>query len=135
GAPLLHDEFAYTINQLPEGPRTAEHVAKVVAPPPPRESADEGWLRLTYGDALDAWKESQAAGATHSGWHEVDAELDPQHPETFLEREGNSALVNDGPWPASGSLHSRARFGDCKVHVAFMLPQGGRFTVLLRPGE
>ncbi len=120
GAALLHDEFAYTINQLPEGPPTSEHVAKAVAPPPPRESADEGWLRLTYGDALDAW--------TGTGWREVDAELDPEHPGAFLVREGNSALVNAGAGPA-GDLVSKAAFGDCKVHVEFMLPEGGASSV------
>jgi glucose/arabinose dehydrogenase len=76
GTPLLHDEFAYTINQLPEGPLTTEHVAKRAEPPPPRETADDGWLRLSYGDALDAWESV--------GWSLVDAELDPGQPGSFL---------------------------------------------------
>jgi len=116
GAPLLHDEFAYTVNQLPQGPPTTEHVAKAVAPPPPRESTWEGWLRLGWGDGLDAWRTE--------GWREVDAEPDPQHPDTFLMTPGNGALVNAGAGPA-GDLVSRYAFGDGKYHVEFMLPEGG----------
>ena len=52
GEPLLHPEFSYTINQLPEGPPTRQHVAKAVAPPPARDVRDEGLLRLTYGLSL-----------------------------------------------------------------------------------
>ncbi|MHC5210283.1 MAG: family 16 glycoside hydrolase [Planctomycetota bacterium] len=120
GTPLLHDEFAYTINQLPEGPLTTEHVAKRVEPPPPRETADDGWLRLTYGDALDAWESE--------GWSLVHAQLDTEHPETFLVSEGNTALVNVGAGPASDYV-SRYHFGDGKLHVEFMLPEGGRSTL------
>jgi hypothetical protein len=130
GTPLLHDEFAYTINQLPEGPLTTEHVAKRVDPPPPRETADDGWLRLSHGDALDAWEST--------GWSLVDAELDPEQPDTFLVTEGNSALVNVGAAAGAGAdagvgaasdYTSRYQFGDGKLHVEFMLPEGGRSTL------
>jgi hypothetical protein len=95
GEPLLHDEFAYTINQLPEGPLTTEHVAKRVEPPPPRESGTEGWLWLTYGDAFDAWHSA--------GWREVDAMVDPNEPRTFRVKDGVDALVNVGATDAQGS--------------------------------
>jgi len=130
GSPLLHDEFAYTINQLPEGPLTTEHVAKRVAPPPPRESGDEGWLRLTYGDAFDAW--------TASGWREVDAVPDPAAPDRFLTMDGVDALVNEGATDARGApvpptdFVSRYRFGSGRYHLEFMLPEGGRSAVYVQ---
>jgi len=123
GSPLLHDEFAYTINQLPEGPLTTELVAKEAVPPPPRESQDEGWLRLTYGDALDAW--------TSEGWSLVDAQMDPEDPTTFTVSEGNSALVNVGAGSASDFV-GRYPLGSGKVHVEFMLPEGGQTVVYLQ---
>jgi hypothetical protein len=60
GQSLLHDEFHYTLNQLPEGPLATTPIARLVPPPPARESGMEGYLRLTYGDAFDQWK--------HKGW-------------------------------------------------------------------
>ena len=57
GIGLLHDEFAYTINQLPEGELCSERVAKTVAPPDARTVAEEGdgWLTTTWGDPFDNW--------------------------------------------------------------------------------
>src|SRR5262249_18889847 len=68
GTPLLHDEFAYTLNQLPGAPHSSDYIAKLVPPPPARESGDEGWLFLTYTDALGRWNSK--------GWILCDAELD-----------------------------------------------------------
>ncbi|MCB9899042.1 MAG: DUF1080 domain-containing protein [Planctomycetes bacterium] len=122
GSPLLHDEFAYTINQLPEGPLSTADVAKTVPPPPPRTSGAEGWLRLTYFDALDAWEQH--------GWQLVDAELDPEHPRTFMVRDGVNALVDTGP--DASEFTSRYAMGDGRYHVEFMLPEGGRAAVYVQ---
>jgi hypothetical protein len=129
GSPLLHDELAYTVNQLPGAPLSTEHVAKIVPPPPARESGEEGWLRLTYGDATDLW--------TFHGWELVEAELDPADPTRFAVRPGTSHLVNTGPDPSD--YVSEPVFGDAKIHVGFTLPQGrrsalyvqGRYGILL----
>lgn len=115
GAGLLHEEFAYTINQMPEGPKTAVQVAKVVAPPAARESDDEGWLTLTWADPFDAWESS--------GWQLVDIALDPNDPTRFLETPGNGALVNSGT-PLS-DFRSKAEFGDIAFRFSFQLPEGG----------
>ncbi len=134
GAPLLHDEFAYAVNQLPEGPRTAEHIAKVAEPPPPREQFDEGWLRLTYLDALDQW--------TSQGWSLVDAEMDGRNPTQFLATAGAGALINathdvadaprSGPPGAPATdFGSKPAFAGGRFHVEYMLPQGGRTTLWL----
>ncbi len=115
GTPLLHDEFAYTVNQI-SGEPTTEHVAKIVPPPPARESEDEGWLRLTYGDATNLWD--------FRGWELCEAELDRADPTRFQVRPGVSHLVNTGPDPTN--YLSKPVFGDAKIHVDFTLPQGGR---------
>ncbi len=121
GTPLLHDEFAYTVNQFPLGQRTDEPIARLVPPPPARESGDEGWLFLTYTDALAQWEES--------GWLLCDAELDPEDKRRFLTKEGNGAIVNVGP--DATHLVSKPVFGDCKLHLLFQLPEGGNSGVYL----
>jgi len=121
GAPLVHDEFAYTINELPHGPPASGHVVKPVPPPPPRGSGEEGWLRLTWFDALDAWQAE--------GWRLVDAELSPRDPTTFVIHEGVGALVNDGEAPTD--LVGRYPLADGAYHIEFMLPEGGRSAVRL----
>ncbi len=119
GEALLHDEFAYTINQLPEGPLTTEHVAKEATPPPPKASEHEGWLRLSYGDALDAWNAE--------GWALVNAAL-AEDATTFDTEPGNNALVNVDHGPASDYV-SRYAFGDGTVHVEFMLADGAATSI------
>jgi len=123
GTPLLHPEFAYTINQLPGVAPTVRHVSKVVPPPPARESNEEGWLRLTYGDATDRWD--------HRGWELVDAALDPDDPRRLRTKPGVNALTNTADTKPTNFV-SKPLFGDAKVHVEFMLPQGGRTGVLLQ---
>jgi len=119
GAPLLHNEIAYTVNALPSGAR--EHVAKLVPPPPARESGDEGWLFLTWGDALGRWESS--------GWTLCDADLDPADRTRFTTKEGNGALLNVGPSPSP--FVSKQSFGDCKLHLRFQLPEKGNSGVYL----
>ncbi|MFT7669197.1 MAG: glucose/arabinose dehydrogenase [Planctomycetota bacterium] len=116
GTALLHEEFAYTINQLPEGPLAAKQVAKLVPPPPTRESDEAGWLRLTWGDAFDVWESS--------GWELVGAKLDSNNPTQFEVSDGNSALCNtqsDSPSDFVSKMH----FDDVEVRMSFMLPEGG----------
>lgn len=120
GAPLRNDAFAYTINQFPNGPLTDEHVAKRATPPPPRRSADEGWLRLSYGDALDAWRSE--------GWALVNAALSGADPSTFTTEPGNNALVNVNHGTPSDYV-SRYALSDGVVHVEFMLGEGAATSV------
>ena len=115
GAGLLHDEFDYTINQLPEGPLTTKQVAVKVEPPQQKAASEEGWLTLTWQDPFDAWQES--------GWKLVDAALDPANPQQFLETPGNGALVNSAP--GVKDFRSKMEFGDIDFRFNFMLPEGG----------
>lgn len=123
GEPLLHDEFAYTINQLPEGPLSTTPVARVVPPPPARESGAEGWLRLCYGDALALFD----AG----GWKPVEAELDPANDAQFMTKPGDAWLMADA---AAGArdLTCSLPFGDAKIHLEYQLAQGAEVQVLVQ---
>lgn len=133
GAPLLHDEFDYTLNQFPTGPVCETPIARVVPPPAGRESKEEGWLRLCYGDALDQW--------VSQGWTLCDAELDAKDPRKFTTKDGWNALVNTGE--KAGDFTSKPVFGDAQVHSSFMLPEGssgglflqGRYEVMFAPSE
>ncbi|MEO6710365.1 MAG: family 16 glycoside hydrolase, partial [Planctomycetota bacterium] len=128
GERLLHEEFAYTINQLTSGPASTELVAKLVPPPPAKERSSEGMLELTSGDALDSW--------IQTGWHAESKEigLDPgdKHRLAFHgEADANegSVLINDGATPSE--LVSRLEFADIDVHAEFMLPEGGNSGLYL----
>ncbi len=123
GTPLLHSEFSYTVNQLPGVEPTTKHVSKVVPPPPARESNEEGWLRLTYGDATDRW--------VQEGWELVDAALDPDDPTRLMTKPGVNALTNTATERPTNFV-SKPHFGDAKIHVEFMLPKNGRTGVLLQ---
>ncbi len=122
GTPLLHEEFAYTINQLPGGRISRVRVAKTVPPPPARSSGEEGWLRLTYGDALDVWRSE--------GWELCDVELDPAKPTRFKITKGVGALTNTAGDKPSEYV-SKQEFGDVQVRLAFMLPEGGNSGLYL----
>lgn len=115
GAPLLHDEFAYTLNQLPEGPLTTTKIARLVPPPAGRETKDEGWLRLCYRDAFERWNQT--------GWRQCDVDLDLAAPEKLAIWDGKGALVNDGK--DATDFTSKERFGDGVYAAKFFLPAGG----------
>lgn len=121
GLPIVHDEFAYTVTRLPSAPDSPRYVAKLVPPPPARETGDEGWLFLTWGDALGRWNST--------GWQLCEAELDPEDRTRFRTREGNGALVNVGP--DASNLVSKEVFGDCKIHLRFQVPEDGDSGVYL----
>ncbi len=123
GLPLLHTEFAYTINELVDGPLSTETVVKLVPPPPVPESEESGWLRLTWGDALDMWNSS--------GWELVDAELDRDDPTRFATQPGVNALCNTGSAQPSDFV-SKIEHGDAHIRMSFMLPEGGHSGLLLQ---
>ncbi|MEM9802736.1 MAG: family 16 glycoside hydrolase, partial [Planctomycetota bacterium] len=120
GAPLLHPEIAYTVNQLPSGAPTNAYVAKVVPPPPSKGDADAGVLRLSWGDALGQFEAE--------GWELCQATL-AEDRRSFETSEGNGALVNVGP--SATDFVTRGSFGDAHLHVEFMLPEGSRSAIAL----
>jgi glucose/arabinose dehydrogenase len=112
---LMHEEFDYTLRQLPGRGGEPALIAKEVAPPEARAQDDEGWLTLTWADPFDAWDAD--------GWELVDVDLDPDDRRRFLARPGNGALVNTGEG-ASG-FRSKQEYGDIAFRFSFMLPEGG----------
>ncbi|MCY2961893.1 MAG: DUF1080 domain-containing protein [Planctomycetota bacterium] len=120
GEPLLHREFAYTVNELPGGPPCEQLVARVAPPPPARENEDQGWLRMCYGDAFRMWN--------GPGWKLADVDLDVKEPTRLAVREGVGALVNSDAAP----FQSKIEFGDAKIHVEFLLPKDGRAAVRIQ---
>lgn len=122
GAPLLHPEIAYTVNQLPSGAKTNALVSKIVPPPPSKGAQDEGVLHLSWGDALGQFDAPE--------WRLVSATLDSNDPTQFRVTHGNGALVNDVG--GGGPFVSRGEFGDAHVHMDFMLPKGGDSGVYLQ---
>ena len=122
GLPLLHREFAYCINQLPEGPPTRERIVKIVPPPPPKDSDEEGWLRLCWGDAFALWDSA--------GWALRDITLDPSDTSRLVTSDGYFALV-DVAGPEATEFRSKPSFGDGVAHVRFFLPKGGAATLRL----
>ncbi len=121
GAPLLHSEIAYTVNQLPSGAKTNAYVAKVVPPPPSKGQVDAGVLRLSWGDAFGQFEQT--------GWELVEATLNKEDPTTFSTSVGNGALVNSGP--DATAFVTKGSFGDAHVHAEFMLAEGGAAIVRL----
>lgn len=118
GEPLLHPEFAYTVNEMPGGP-CSQPIARVAPPPPARESTDQGWLRLCYSDAFQMWEAS--------GWKLVDVDLDAADSTKLALREGVGALVNVDAAP----FRTRLEFGDMRLRVDFLLPKDGRAALRL----
>jgi len=115
GSPLLHPEVAYTINQLPSGPKTNALVAKIVPPPPTKGAQGEGILHLSWGDALGQFDAP--------GWQLVSATLDSETPTQFRISEGNGALIGEK------TLRSKGAFGSAHVHLEFMLAEGGEALI------
>jgi len=122
GEPLLHDEFAYTLNQLPEGPLCTTPIARLVPPPTGRVTQDEGWLRLCYGEAFERWH--------HAGWKLCDVDLDLSDPRRLHLSEGLGALAND---PAvECRWESREQFGDGRYATRVLLAEGAELELLLQ---
>jgi glucose/arabinose dehydrogenase len=129
GSPLLHDEFAYTVNQLPEGPPTKELVAKEVVQPQARERSDEGALYLMRGETLAAWNAE--------GWSVGEIKLDPNDRKKLVA--APDAKPNDWSGPAvsnvgaeaPGELVSKLEFGDFDFSFDFLLPEGGNSGLYL----
>jgi len=115
GSPLLHPEVAYTVNQLPSGPKTNALVSKLVPPPPTKGAEGEGVLHLSWGDALGQFDAP--------GWRLVSATLDSADTTRFVVAEGNGALIGEGP------LRSQGKFGSAHVHMEFMLAEGGEALI------
>lgn len=123
GTPLLHDEFAYTVNQQLDGAESTALVAKLVPPPEAKERGDEGVVYLMRGEVMDAWNAT--------GWRASEVKLDPADATRFVDDGeakaddwNGAAIVNTGG-EVSSELVSKLEFGDIDFSCQFMLPKGG----------
>lgn len=129
GEPLLHSEFAYTVNQLVDGPLCTELVAKAVSQPEARERSDEGMLYLMRGELLAAWNAP--------GWTAGEIKLDPADRKRLIAAPDNKpddwsgAAVSNLGADKPGELVSKLEFGDIDFSFDFLLPEGGNSGLYL----
>ncbi|MDP7030399.1 MAG: ThuA domain-containing protein [Phycisphaerales bacterium] len=83
-------------------------------------AARDGWLTLSGG--LEPW--AHAAGWRPRGAAAVGASGMASTP-------GTGVLINDAG-PAAGDLVTAASFGDCALHLEFLIPPGGNSGVYLQ---
>jgi hypothetical protein len=87
---------------------------------------------LFNGKDLSGWKFKQKEGS--EAWKVVsDVKADPNDPKTLVgtgQGGGNGALLR-GPIDHGSDIYSDATFGDCELHVEFMVPKGSNSGVYL----
>ncbi len=122
GDPLLHNEFSYTINQMPGAPRNHEHIAKLVPKPLPKEKSHENFIYLTTGNALDFWQgEGWQSGDVN--WKKGQGEALTVKPNPKSEVISNTASKSPTP------LATKYNFGAIDMNFDVFLPEGGEATV------
>ncbi|MEZ6196614.1 MAG: family 16 glycoside hydrolase [Planctomycetota bacterium] len=135
GSVLVHDEFAYTINQLRTGPVFEGNVAKKVAPPRQMENSNEGRIMCANGRALDSfvdprgWRLGDVEPDGAKGKKEfVFKEVDPgdRDPSSLVLDLTNAGATDVAP------LETRYHFGDCAGTIWFRLPAGGKARFFLQ---
>jgi hypothetical protein len=86
-------------------------------------AAEPEWLELTGPKAADVWK-----GKT-DGWSLVDTvKLDADNPRRLL-FDGTGPIWINGTKGNAPNLVTRQSFGDCELHLEFMLPKGSNSGV------
>ena len=93
----------------------------------------EGWTPLFNGKDLTGWKFKQQAGS--EAWKIVsDVRLDPADPKKLLGNgEGGSdrGVLLRGPIEHGSDVYTEKEFGDCDLHVEFVVPQRSNSGVYL----
>jgi hypothetical protein len=104
---------------------------------PPAHAADtdsaDGWVQLFNGKDFSGWKFRQKNGS--EAWKVVsDVRLDPADPKKLLgEGEGGSdrGVLLRGAVEHGTDLITEKEFGDCELHVEFVVPQRSNSGVYL----
>ena len=85
-----------------------------------------------YGDAqlvfngknLDEWTTKTASGKADK-WVVGKAKVSPDNPKMLVARDGRGEMINQTPeHGASRDIYSKAKFGDCRIELQVMVPQG-----------
>jgi sugar phosphate isomerase/epimerase len=88
----------------------------------------DGWRRM-QGVAMMPPGKALAAWQTADGWREVgNVKTDPQDPGRLVSEPGTGVVVSQG---AGQYLLTKDRFGDCAVHVEFLIPRRSNSGVYL----
>jgi hypothetical protein len=97
------------------------------------QAADEGGTPLFNGKDLGGWKVRNASGA--GAWKVVsDVRLDPADPKKLVgSGQGGSdrAVLLRGPFEHGSDIYTEQSFGDCELHVEFVVPQRSNSGVYL----
>jgi hypothetical protein len=92
-------------------------------PPVAGQGTDTGWIDLTAGPNLDAWKPPTGAWTFVAG-----VRLDPENPKRLLAEPGTGVLYN-GPSGRTNNLVTRESYGDLEAHVELLIPKGSNSGV------
>lgn len=96
----------------------------------PLSAAEEGWVELKPGPDMAGWKfRNEKAKKT---WQVVgDATLDPKDPKRLAvgPSAGTAAVMLNGDDGRGSDIISERQFGDCEMHVEFMVPKGSNSGV------
>jgi hypothetical protein len=91
----------------------------------PVSAAEEGWVELKPGPDMAGWKfRNEKAKKT---WQVVgDATLDAKDPKRLAAgpSSGTAAVMLNGDDGRGSDVISEKAFGDCEIHVEFMVPKG-----------
>lgn len=93
----------------------------------------EGWVPLFNGKDLAGWKFRQKDGS--EAWKIVsDVKLDPSNPRQLVgSGEGGSdrGVLLRGPIDHGSDIYTEKAFGDCELHLEFVVPQRSNSGVYL----
>jgi hypothetical protein len=87
------------------------------------QGADSGWIELTGGPNLDAWKPPTGDWTFVAG-----VRLDPENPKRLLAEPGTGVFYN-GPTGRTKNLVTKQSYGDLEAHVEFLIPKGSNSGV------
>lgn len=81
------------------------------------------------GHDLTGWK---ALNPGNNTWRAAgNVTMDPANPKRFVIEDGEGLLVN-GPTGQTSNIYTEEEFGDCRLHVEFMVPEGSNSGVYLQ---
>ncbi len=93
-------------------------------------SGGAGWIELFNGRDLTDWT-TRHEDRLGNKWAAVQAvALDPADGKRLAATAGQGALYN-GPGGRTCDIITRQRFGDCQIHLEFMVPQGSNSGIYL----
>lgn len=89
----------------------------------------ENGIHLFNGENMDGWL--ARGGAPEHEWSAIGSvALDPNNPNLLATAAGDGIFYN-GPTGRTRDIYTAAEFGDCELHVEFMVPQGSNSGVYL----